>query len=417
MIKTHFLQLGDQKQNGHLTFKLNQKQGRHGWLRLTPAYSVQLVTNILNAHKKTVLVVDPFSGTGTTALCAAYQGFHSVGIEINPFLSWFSSIKFRQFKSSEIEETKRIGALIAHETTSVSSPLLDPPPIYNISRWWNDEELRFLCRLKANILALSEEGSNERDLLLIAFCRTIIKLSNAAFNHQSMSFKTPERLQMLFEVGDNNKNIFLNDLAFVLEGASDNPLISPTIITGDARRPSKYLHKNCDLVITSPPYPNRISYIRELRPYMYWLGFLTNGRDAGEYDWQAIGGTWGIATSRLTEWKPSEKLLVPSILRKAVTEIAHKRNSNGVVLSNYIAKYFEDMWEHISDFKTILAKEAEVHYIVGNSTFYGVLLPVEEIFKIMFQESGFQKVEILKIRKRNSKAELFEFDVVGWKSQ
>ncbi|WP_322490103.1 hypothetical protein [Chloroflexus sp.] len=38
------------------------------------------------------------------------------------------------------------------------------------------------------------------------------------------------------------------------------------------------------LVITSPPYPNRMSYIRELRPYMYWLGYLNNGRDAGELD-------------------------------------------------------------------------------------------------------------------------------------
>jgi hypothetical protein len=171
------------------------------------------------------------------------------------------------------------------------------------------------------------------------------------------------------------------------------------------------------MLITSPPYPNRISYIRELRPYMYWLGFLANGRDAGEYDWQAIGGTWGAATSRLTEWKPSGKAFTPSVLRKALVGIADPKNDNGSLLANYVAKYFEDMWRHLSDIGAVLTQHAEVHYIVGNSTFYGTLLPVEDIFKSMLQEVGFRGVEIVKIRKRNSKAELYEFDVTGKKNQ
>ncbi len=49
--------------------------------------------------------------------------------------------------------------------------------------------MRFLCKVKGaiNQVPLSHEGC--RDLLNIAFCRTLIGLSNAAFNHQSMSFK------------------------------------------------------------------------------------------------------------------------------------------------------------------------------------------------------------------------------------
>ncbi len=171
------------------------------------------------------------------------------------------------------------------------------------------------------------------------------------------------------------------------------------------------------MLITSPPYPNRMSYVRELRPYMYWLGFLNTGRDAGEHDWQAIGGTWGIATSRLAEWKPSGKAFIPTNLKKSLAGIADPKNDNGKLLANYVAKYFEDMWRHMSDVGPILNQDAEVHYIVGNSTFYGTLLPVEEIFKAMLQEIGFYDVEIIKLRKRNSKAELFEFDVTGKKNR
>jgi hypothetical protein len=34
----------------HLTFKGNLRQGRHAWLRFTPAYSVHLVTALVRAQ-------------------------------------------------------------------------------------------------------------------------------------------------------------------------------------------------------------------------------------------------------------------------------------------------------------------------------------------------------------------------------
>lgn len=402
------------KRNAHLTFKHNAPLGRHGWLRLTPAYSVQLIRSILSAYQHSTTVLDPFSGTGTTALCASYSGHCGTGLEINPFLVWISSVKFRNFSLSEIENTRLLGATIA-EVCSLPTTPASPPPIHNISRWWNENELLFLCRLKAHIFNMSEVGSVGRELLVVALCRTIIALSNAAFNHQSMSFKEKDQRPRLFDVDQDGSEIFKKELGFVLDGATDNPPIEPRVVSGDARQTSSYLKDRYELLITSPPYPNRISYIRELRPYMYWLEFLKNGRDAGEYDWQAIGGTWGIATSRLAEWMPSGRAFVPAPLRKALMEINRHQNRHGRILANYVAKYFEDIWQHLSDVTVVLEQDAEVHYIVGNSTFYGTLLPVEEIYAEMLQEVGFRNVEIVRIRKRNSKAELFEFDVTGKK--
>lgn len=411
------MKLDNGKQNAHLTFKHNQHNGRHGWLRLTPAYSVPLVSKILEGHTYAATVLDPFSGTGTTALCASYMGLRGTGLEINPFLVWFSSVKFRQFSPATIEKTTSLGAIISVASSSDSAPAVDPPPIHNIERWWNVGELNYLCRLKACIIETSDEASDERDLLLVAFCRVVITLSNAAFNHQSMSFKDVDTAPRLFEIERDNADIFRRELSIVLNGAADNPRIPPSVVTGDARQPSRFLDGKYDMLITSPPYPNRMSYIRELRPYMYWLGFLTNGRDAGEFDWQAIGGTWGVATSRLAEWEPSGKAFTPTSLKKSLVGISDSKNDNGRLLANYVAKYFEDMWHHISDIGTVLNQDSEVHYIVGNSTFYSTLLPVEDIFKSMLQESGFNNVEIVKLRKRNSKKELFEFDVTGNKQQ
>jgi DNA modification methylase len=401
------------RQNAHLTFKHNQHMGRHGWLRLTPAYSVKLVMGILEEKKEAGKVFDPFSGTGTTALCAAYFGRQGAGLEINPFLAWFSSVKAKQFLPAVIQRTGELGASIAVASSSPNGIKTSPPPIHNITRWWNSAELDYLCRLKACINEHALSDSEERDLLHIAFCRAVIKLSNAAFNHQSMSFKNSDTAQRLLDFTCSHSDLFQEELAFVLAGAADNPAASPYIVLGDARTPSRYMHGKYDILITSPPYPNRISYIRELRPYMYWLEYLTNGRDAGEFDWQAVGGTWGIATSRLADWKPSSDVYVPSQLRKALTDISSPKNKNGDLLANYVAKYFEDMWQHFNDVRKVLNDGSEAHYIVGNSTFYGTLLPVEEIYKKMLEHAGYQHVRIEKIRKRNSKAELYEFDVTA----
>ena len=99
------------------------------------------------------------------------------------------------------------------------------------------------------------------------------------------------------------------------------------------------------------------------------------------------------------------------LLDAAVDGIAHRANKNGKILANYVAKYFEDLWEHFNSLIAVLNDSSELHYIVGNSTFYGVLLSVEKIYAAMLDGLGFEDVECRAIRKRNSKKELLEFDV------
>lgn len=144
---------------------------------------------------------------------------------------------------------------------------------------------------------------------------------------------------------------------------------------------------------------------------MYWLDYLANGRDAAELDWLAIGGTWGVATSRLAGWSPSGEQWLPDDLPSILSDIAHGDNANGALLSNYVAKYCEDMSAHFASLRHVLNPGARIHYIVGNSTFYGVLVPTEQIYAGMLREYGFTDIDVRPIRKRNSKKELIEFDV------
>lgn len=399
------------RQRADYTHKHNIKTGRHGWLRLTPAYSVKIVEEVISTVDRPMRILDPFCGTATTALSAAYHGHEGVTTDINPFLVWLGQAKTGSYGLTTLAATRHAGIrAIGLVKRGRVEPCL-PPPLHNIERWWSPSALRFLTVLRAAIDAVTEIESAERTLLLVAFCRTLIALSNAAFNHQSMSFKDVGQIDLGLDL--DMAGLYLEDVNFILHGAAENPEGSASIVFGDARAIDQLVEGSFDMVVTSPPYANRMSYIRELRPYMYWLGFLQNGKDAGEMDWSAIGGTWGIATSRLNDWRPSDGKFHFAELDEIVEMIARAENKNGRLLANYVARYFDDMWAHFSSLIPVLSGSAELHYIVGNSTFYGVLLPVEKIYAAMLGRLGFHDVECRPIRKRNSKKELVEFDVTG----
>ncbi|MFL5257476.1 MAG: hypothetical protein ACJ8AI_32280 [Rhodopila sp.] len=398
------------RQRADYTHKFNTQTGRHGWLRLTPAYSVKVVEELIARCDRPMRLLDPFCGTATTALSAACHGHQAVTADINPFLVWFARAKTDRYLPAVIASAHGACAHALRLLAGEAVPPVPAPPIHRIERWWNPPNLDFLRALKAAIDHVTGPQSQPRTLLLVAFCRTLIALSNAAFNHQSMSFKVaappaiPDR---------DPAAVFADAVALVLDGAGQNPAGTADVILADARAPLPHRGGPFDRVITSPPYANRMSYIRELRPYMYWLGFLANGHDAGALDWSTIGGTWGMATSRLATWKCPAGSFEHAELSRILDLVAHADNRNGGILANYIAKYFDDMWIHFQILTTMLSGNAEIHYIVGNSTFYGVLLPVERLYAAMLERIGFHAIACRPIRKRNSKKELIEFDVTA----
>ena len=53
------------------------------------------------------------------------------------------------------------------------------------------------------------------------------------------------------------------------------------------------------------------------------------------------------------------------------------------------------------------------HYIVGNSIFYGHMVPAQEYLAQQMAAVGLRDVRIAPLRKRNSKKGLVEFHVTG----
>jgi len=392
----------------HLTFKGNQGRGRHDWLRLTPAYSVHLVEALADQEETAAPVLDPFCGTGTTALVCTQRGIDCDTVDINPFLVWLARAKCAPYSQETVLE--------AGDTLKRSVSRINPsgkywiPKIQDISKWWEEPVLGSLAcvHTRLNSAGVSEAASN---LLRIVFCRVAIETAAVSFGHQSMSFKKRERGDMILEEDPvaRVRGRFLRAFEEIARSAIEL-LQDPKAraVLGDSRSLGSVLDRNYATVITSPPYPNRMSYIREVRPYMYWLRYLESGRQAGELDWASIGGTWGCATSNLLKWTADYSTPIPfDGFDRVVTRIRER----SPVLAQYVHKYFEDTVHHVASLRGVLRPGARVFYVVGNSKFYDVMLPTHEIYGRVFAAQGFEQVAVRTIRKRTSKKELFEYVV------
>lgn len=400
------------RRNESLTFRANMGVGRHGWLRLTPAYGVKVVRDRISHMPEGSRILDPFSGTGTTPLAAAELGHVGLSIDVNPFLIWLGNTKLAFYSPQTL-----LDATDAAQEVETAVRALTPgddlwqPNLFKIEKWWSPGALHALKALRA---VIDRYEGQVRDLLEIALCRSLIACSNAAFNHQSMSFKEAGNEPVLFEMDDVNRALseFDREISAIIQSARYDLIGSGEVFEGDSRYGVDFIEP-VDFLVTSPPYVNRMSYIRELRPYMYWLGYLDQTSDAGELDWKAIGGTWGTATSKTGKWQVEGATPVDEVMEPICVAIAADGGKNGPLLGNYVRKYFHDMWAHFQSVTPKLKPGGEVSYIVGNSTFYGHEVPAQDWYAEMMRTLGYKDVNVQIIRKRNSNKRLFEYDVTG----
>jgi hypothetical protein len=392
------------------TFHGNVRDTRYGWLRLTPAYSVHLVRELLDSRARPELpVLDPFCGTGTTLLTCAERGIACATLDVNPFLVWLARAKTAKYSANSLTRAETLlGQMSRAARARGNAPWL--PALFQIEKWWARPTLHALGRAFA-VLSESDAPKAAQDLVKLAFCRSLITTANVSFGHQSMSFADADSAS---PGAAGRVAQALNDAFTPIANAARVALPSSPrrVLLGDARQIAEVTKKTAEFgtVITSPPYVNRMSYVRELRPYMYWLGHLEQPSDAGELDWQAIGGTWGSATSRVAAWQ--NKNASPLQELAALTQRIAKHSD---VLARYVGKYFFDMLLHVRSLSGVVARGGQVHYVVGNSKFFDVLVPVERLFAEIFELSGFRAATVTTLRKRTSKRELYEYLVSATK--
>ena len=120
----------------------------------------------------------------------------------------------------------------------------------------------------------------------------------------------------------------------------------------------------------------------------------------------AIGGTWGKATSVLSVGVDPLNKIVSDALAP-FTEGVPEADKGGLMTS-YVVKYFNNLYEHAEAISKVTRKESQLAYVIGNSKFYDHPLPSDQILAKIFESFGFETTSIDRMRKRQSKAGLYE---------
>jgi hypothetical protein len=399
-----------------VTFQGNLTLPIHRWYRLTPSFSPQLAHDIADYFGlgPDDRVLDPFSGVGTVPLCMKYRGVPAQSIEINPYLHYVGSVKTRTYRDLD-----RIGNCLDGFLETLQSGLLglpsereaanylsehqaDIPRIHRPERWWSPGNLMQLVCLRRMLSTFSAEPYH-LDLIKMGVLGILVPVSNAKHNHVSLTFASD--FAPMIDLGAILAEKY-QEMIEDLQSVAGSPCSEVTIHRGNSKQVSRVFASGADItaVITSPPYPNRFSYARETRPHLFFFDFIEGAHAVGQLETDAIGGTWGKATSVLAEGVAPANSIIESLLSPYTKNINH----NGHLMGSYVTKYFNDIFQHAEEIGKVCAPRCRLAYVIGNSKFYGHVLPSDEILAKIFGHFGFALERIDRMRRRQSKTELYE---------
>jgi hypothetical protein len=392
----------------------------HRWFRLTPSFGPELVHEMIDrlGVERDETILDPFAGAGTTLIEAKLEGRKSFGFEINPLLHFVNEAcldwsispdnlraelpRLRQAcdiaKGSDLECLARRGLVV--------------PPIHNPHRWWRSDVL-------AELLVLMEAINATVDPSL----RRLLRLSFAGVLVPDLTNVTLGKLQLHFIDRSADKIEVWNTFEkHTLQIANDIESLRATPNKGESRcfhqDATKLVgfseHYKADAVITSPPYPNRYSYVWNTRPHLYMLGLMTNGKEAADLDKKTIGGTWGSATSEL-----AKGIIAPINLavKEVVLPISEKIRMQDGLMANYVMHYFNRLTAQIMELENVTSPRARLAYVVGNSWIKDVYVETDVMLGEIIDRLGLGYVtsEVHRFRRRHSGKRLYESIVYATK--
>jgi hypothetical protein len=389
----------------------------HRWYRLTPSFSPRLADDIADAFGlgPDDLVLDPFSGVGTVPLCMKYRGIPACSIEWNPYLHFVGAVKTRTYRDLD-----RIESCMATFLERYRSALREIPPgesgairylrehagdvprISRPGRWWSPGNLAQLVCLRGLLRDVSAEP-HHLDLLKMGALAILVPVSNARHDHVSLTFAAEPAPTL--DVGSVLARKY-REMTEDLRAVSGRSCAEVAAHRGNSKAASAVLPagRAPTAVITSPPYPNRFSYARETRPHLFFFDFVADARAVGQLEADAIGGTWGRATSVLAAGVEPANPFVADLLAPYTRGI----DAQGRLMAHYVVKYFNDLYAHAGEVARVCRRRCRLAYVIGNSRFYGHPLPSDELLAAVFAHAGFALERIDRMRRRQSKSGLYE---------
>jgi len=321
-----------------VTFVPNRKEPIHNWYWYKEGFSramVDYALDLFNAQADSV-VLDPFCGVGTTLLACKQRGISSIGFDVNPLALLVSRAKTADYNPEEL-------AVAVKDALTWRLPLPNalPGDAY-LRKAFSKINLGMVCAYREKVASIGDD--KVRNFLSLALIDAATKCS--------WTVKDGALLRIERKPVPPFGKMFKYKIRKMLHDLKKSPLPFAPVKAEQADARSLPLEDNSvDLVITSPPYLNKIEYSR-----MYKL---------------ELSLFFGLP---------------PTQLRSFVGT----RVDEGIE-----AAYWTDIGKVLSELYRVCKSGAKVCWVVGGGCFPDHVVAVDEETAKLAESVGFRATDIL----------------------
>lgn len=361
---------------------------------------------ITEYSKQGDLILDPFSGSGTTAIESMIYGRNAVALDINPLAVLISKVKTTPIDPNRLIEVYE--ELIRNYNSDREIKKNQVPNIPNIEKWFTEESIRNLSILKHYIKQINDK--DVREFFLVTFSAIIRKTSNAEYRSQKtyISSRFKKEPSDVYKIFNRRFNQYLNGMKDFYEVCKKNNCKS-TIFVGSADKVSDIINKNSiDLAITSPPYVTAVEYPAVFKLEYQWLDFFEDN-EINEHRKSYIG------TDRVYK---NEYDILHLMNVKEIDDKLREIYNNNKKKAHIIYKYLVGMENNFKEVHKVLKEGGRYLVVVGNNSVMNIEIELSEFLIILAKLVGFEfeKIFSYKIKDRhliiprNGKGRIIEKD-------
>jgi len=374
------------------------------WYRFKEAFAPRAVVEAISKlDKAPSSCVDPFGGSGTTALTAQFLGIRPTTVEVNPFLADLIESKLQTYDPEALLHSFR--RVIEVAASSKADPIKElaggpktlVPPGVN-ERWIYSLAVAERILAYRQAIELLDDQSHAR-LLRVLLGSTLVTLSNVVISGKGRRYRSgwqnravqPTSVHRMFEA------VFLNAIEDIVRFGK-RPCTGYTLLRGDSRVALTQA-QSADFSLFSPPYPNSFDYTDIYNLELWMLGYLKTAEDNRKLREATLRSHVQIKRSfEATSSSPTLDATIAALN-------ARRLDMWDANIPDMVRAYFDDLIAILSELHRVIVPGGSVMMVVGDSRYAGVAVNVGTILVELARELGFELSDVSSMRSMRSSAQ------------
>ena len=358
------------------------------WYRYKEGFSVELVEQLIREYSKHKegIILDPFSGSGSTLLAANDMGYSGVGFEVNPFSFFLSKCKLEKYTKEIIEQFKKEYEKILHHAEEADEAYVLPKLSISEKVFADEIEKYYM-----NIGMLIEECKADEkiiNLLKLGWLACLEPLCN--YRKAGNGLKIKKYVKPRVITVDDARVIFLEEYQnMYIDLLKSKSIGDATIYNETCLHMAKQIKpESVDGIIFSPPYANCFDYT-EIYKLELWFGkFVSEYADLKKLRNASLhshlNGDLNI------EVKAKSETLTKLLIELQEKELWDKK------IPKMLQLYYDDMFKVLDESYASLVDQGFCCIVVGNSAYGGIVFPADLILAEYAEKIGFKvdKIEV-----------------------